>query len=95
LEKKNIELEIILRDPALAIEADINLIDQVMINLLVNAIEAVKDKRGTAHHPICRGKSNNKTLVKVMDNGLGMPPELLDKIFIPSLVPAKPAAVLG
>jgi hypothetical protein len=28
LEKKNIELEIILRDPALAIEADINLIDR-------------------------------------------------------------------
>jgi two-component system nitrogen regulation sensor histidine kinase NtrY len=44
LEKKNIELEIIMRDPALAIEADINLIDQVMINLLINAIEAVKDK---------------------------------------------------
>src|ERR1700743_459721 len=40
LEKKNIELEIILRDPTLAIEADINLIEQVLINLVVNAIEA-------------------------------------------------------
>ncbi|XHR97897.1 PAS domain-containing sensor histidine kinase [Mucilaginibacter sp. UC70_90] len=50
LEKKKIELEIILRDPTLAIEADINLIEQVMINLLVNAIEAVKDRENTAHH---------------------------------------------
>jgi two-component system nitrogen regulation sensor histidine kinase NtrY len=38
LEKKHIELEIILRDPTLAIEADINLVEQVMINLLVNAL---------------------------------------------------------
>jgi two-component system nitrogen regulation sensor histidine kinase NtrY len=44
LEKKHIELEIILRDPTLAIEADINLVEQVLINLLVNGIEAVKDR---------------------------------------------------
>jgi len=83
LEKKHIELEIILRDPALAIEADLNLIEQVLINLLVNAIEAVKDRE----HPLLTLSAevlgNGKTLVKVADNGLGMPTELLDKIFIP------------
>jgi two-component system nitrogen regulation sensor histidine kinase NtrY len=95
LEKKNIELEIILRDPALAIEADINLIDQVMINLLVNAIEAVKDKPEPRITLSAEAKGNGKVLVKIMDNGLGMPPELLDKIFIPFFSTRKTGSGIG
>jgi two-component system nitrogen regulation sensor histidine kinase NtrY len=95
LEKKNIELEIILRDPALSIEADINLIDQVMINLLVNAIEAVKDKEQPRITLSAEMQSNSKTLVKVIDNGLGMPPELLDKIFIPFFSTRKTGSGIG
>src|SRR6476646_2958005 len=44
LVQKNIELEIILKDPDLTVQADPNLVEQVLINLLVNAMEAVKDK---------------------------------------------------
>jgi len=94
LEKKNIELEIILRDPALGIEADINLLDQVMINLLVNAIEAVKD-REEPRITLSAEVQNNRTLVKVTDNGLGMPPELLDKIFIPFFSTRKTGSGIG
>jgi len=94
LEKKKIELEIILRDPTLAIEADINLIEQVLINLVVNAIEAVKDRE--APNIILSAEiQNNKTLVKVTDNGLGMPPELLDKIFIPFFSTRKTGSGIG
>ncbi|WP_345209529.1 HAMP domain-containing sensor histidine kinase [Mucilaginibacter gynuensis] len=94
LDKKRIELDIILRDPALAIEADINLVEQVLINLLVNAIEAVKDRE----HPqitLSAEIQKNKTLVKVSDNGLGMPPELLDKIFIPFFSTRKTGSGIG
>ncbi|WP_461451867.1 sensor histidine kinase [Mucilaginibacter sp.] len=94
LEKKNIELEIILRDPTLAIEADINLIEQVLINLVVNAIEAVKD-REDPRITLSAELQNNKTLVKVSDNGLGMPPELLDKIFIPFFSTRKTGSGIG
>src|SRR4030095_3583253 len=44
LEQKNIDVETILKDPDLSLEADTNLLEQVLINLLVNAIEAVKEK---------------------------------------------------
>jgi nitrogen fixation/metabolism regulation signal transduction histidine kinase len=94
LEKKNIELEIILRDPTLAIEADINLIEQVLINLVVNAIEAVKD-REEPNIILSAEIQNNKTLVKVTDNGLGIPPELLDKIFIPFFSTRKTGSGIG
>jgi two-component system nitrogen regulation sensor histidine kinase NtrY len=95
LEKKHIELEIILRDPTLAIEADLNLIEQVMINLLVNAIEAVKDRENPTLTLSAEVLGNNKTLVKVSDNGLGMPPELLDKIFIPFFSTRKSGSGIG
>ena len=61
LEQKNIELEIILKDPDLVIEADTNLLEQVLINLVVNAIEAVKDKPEPKDrtYSLCRQQSQN------------------------------------
>jgi two-component system nitrogen regulation sensor histidine kinase NtrY len=95
LEKKNIELEIIMRDPTLAVEADINLLEQVMINLLVNAIEAVKDREEPRITLSAEVQNNSKTLIKITDNGLGMPPELLDKIFIPFFSTKKTGSGIG
>jgi two-component system, NtrC family, nitrogen regulation sensor histidine kinase NtrY len=94
-EKKHIELEIILRDPTIAVEADTNLIEQVMINLLVNAVEAVKDKDHPRIVLSAEAQSNGKTLVKVTDNGMGMPPEMLDKIFIPFFSTRKSGSGIG
>ncbi|MDB5153742.1 MAG: hypothetical protein JWR54_2493 [Mucilaginibacter sp.] len=95
LEKKHIELEIVLRDPALAIEADINLLEQVMINLMVNAIDAVKDKEHPRISLSAEMKANNRVIVKVADNGSGMPTELLDKIFIPFFSTRKTGSGIG
>lgn len=94
LEKKNIELEIILRDPMLTIDADINLIEQVLINLLVNAIEAVKDKE-EPRITLSAEVTGTKTQVKVSDNGSGMPPEIVEKIFIPFFSTRKTGSGIG
>ncbi|MCC8409371.1 HAMP domain-containing histidine kinase [Mucilaginibacter sp. UR6-1] len=95
LEKKNIELDIILRDLSLAIEVDINLIEQVLINLLVNAIEAVKDQKEPVITLSAETTANNKIILKIADNGIGMPPELLDKIFIPFFSTRKTGSGIG
>ncbi|MES2277643.1 MAG: HAMP domain-containing sensor histidine kinase [Bacteroidota bacterium] len=95
LEKKHIELEIILRDPTLAIEADINLVEQVLINLLVNGIEAVKDRESPRIILSAEIQANQKTIVKISDNGVGMPTELLDKIFIPFFSTRKTGSGIG
>src|SRR3569833_2422004 len=95
MEKKHIELEIVLRDPALAIEADVNLVEQVLINLVVNAIEAVKDRETPRITLSAEIQPNNRTIVRVADNGLGMPPELLDKIFIPFFSTRKTGSGIG
>ncbi len=95
LQQKNIEMEIIMKDPDLLIEADTNLIEQVLINIIVNAIEAVKDR---LHPKIVMSASvthNNKVLIKIADNGTGMSEELLDKIFIPFFSTKKNGSGIG
>jgi two-component system nitrogen regulation sensor histidine kinase NtrY len=95
LEQLNIELEIILKEPGITIEADVNLVDQVLINLLVNAMDAVRD-RGQPKIILSASKGpNNRTLLKVADNGVGMPEEIMDKIFIPFFSTKKSGSGIG
>ncbi len=94
LEQKNIDLEIILRETDLAFEADPSLMEQVLINLIVNAIEAVKEQE----HPriiLSAETAGKKVILKVADNGVGMPEELIDKIFIPFFSTKKSGSGIG
>jgi two-component system, NtrC family, nitrogen regulation sensor histidine kinase NtrY len=95
LKQKNIELEIILKDPNLMLDADINLIEQVVINLLVNAIEAVKDASKPRISLSADRTENDKIIVKVADNGTGMSKEILDKIFVPFFSTKKTGSGIG
>jgi nitrogen fixation/metabolism regulation signal transduction histidine kinase len=93
-EQKHIDVEIILKEPAIFIHADPSLIEQVLINLLVNAIDAVKN---IAHPQIIlsAGIANNKTIIRVSDNGAGMSPEVIDKIFVPFFSTKKTGSGIG
>jgi two-component system, NtrC family, nitrogen regulation sensor histidine kinase NtrY len=95
LEAKNIELEIILKNPELQLDVDTNLIEQALINLLVNAIEAVKEVENAKIQLSAYISSNNKTILKVADNGSGMSEEVLDKIFIPFFSTRKSGSGIG
>ncbi|WP_317899367.1 sensor histidine kinase [Aurantibacillus circumpalustris] len=94
LEKKKIELEVILRDPFLFFEVDPALIEQVLINLVLNAIDAVRDI-GNPKIILATESFNGKVILKVADNGGGIKPELLDKIFIPFFSTKKTGSGIG
>lgn len=95
LQQKNIDIDVILKDPELVIEADVNLMEQVMINLLVNAMEAVKDQ-GQPHIVLSAYKAaNQKVTIKIADNGSGIPADVLDKIFIPFFSTKKSGSGIG
>ena len=95
LQQKHIELEIILKDPELTVEADPNLVEQVLINLLVNAMEAVKDKTNARIVLSAFASMGNKIVLKIADNGAGMSPEIVDKIFIPFFSTKKSGSGIG
>jgi two-component system, NtrC family, nitrogen regulation sensor histidine kinase NtrY len=94
-EQKGIELEIILRDPAMTMQADPSLLEQVLINLIVNAIEAVKDITEPKIILSADQDLNKKITLRVADNGHGMPTEVLDKIFIPFFSTKKHGSGIG
>ena len=96
LQQKNVELDIILQNPDLSYELDATLIEQVLINLLVNAIEAVKDKPNPKIQLAAfSAAGSSKINIKVADNGCGIPASLMDRIFIPFFTTRKNGSGIG
>jgi two-component system, NtrC family, nitrogen regulation sensor histidine kinase NtrY len=95
LEEKDIELEIILKNPDLQLEVDTNLVEQALINLLVNAIEAVKEVKNAKIQLSAFISPNHKTILKIADNGSGISEDVLDKIFIPFFSTRKSGSGIG
>ncbi|WP_462264999.1 sensor histidine kinase [Mucilaginibacter sp.] len=94
LEKKHIELDIILRDPTICIAADTSWMEQLLINLLLNAIEAVKDG-AEPMISLSAEAADSKVVVKVNDNGTGIPEDLIDQVFIPFFSTRKNGSGIG
>ncbi|MEP6747783.1 MAG: HAMP domain-containing sensor histidine kinase [Bacteroidota bacterium] len=95
LDQKNIQLDIVLKEPNLSVQADTSLVEQVLINLLVNAIEAVKDNPEPKIILSADALQNNKVQLKITDNGAGMTEEVMEKIFIPFFSTKKSGSGIG
>lgn len=94
LEQKGIALEIILKNTNLTLVADGHLLEQVLINLVLNAIEAVKDEPEPLI-TLSASSEGPRTEIRVADNGTGMPEEILDKIFVPFFSTRKKGSGIG
>lgn len=83
LKNNQIELssEIIPED--LDLYADEELIEQVLINLIKNSIHALEGKSGAKIRVRAFVNKRGRVSIQVMDNGPGILPDVLDKIFIP------------
>jgi signal transduction histidine kinase len=95
LQQKHIALEIVLKDTDLTLEMDPSLVEQVMINLIVNAMEAVKDRPEPRIVLTAYLATTKKIVIKVADNGTGISEEVLDKIFIPFFSTKKSGSGIG
>ena len=80
---------------SLKINADENQIQQVLINLVKNAVEAVAEN-GQGNVRIKAGiDKNNRIFIEVIDNGPGIIPEAIDQIFIPFYTTKKKGSGIG
>ena len=93
--QKNIELEIVLQPSDLKIFVDVSLVEQVLINLLLNAIDAVKDKEEPRIELSGMIAENDRPLLIITDNGIGIEEDILDKIFIPFFTTRKNGSGIG
>ncbi len=93
--QKNIKTSIILKEPLLSHELDVDLIEQVLINLILNAIEAVKNRPDPKIVLSAYTDHEKRLVIKLADNGPGIPEEILDKIFVPFFSTKKNGSGIG
>ena len=77
------DLSVSMADPDLEIFADQNLISQVLINLLKNALEANENNASGKIKISASAGVKNHPEICVSDNGPGIPEENIDEIFVP------------
>ncbi|HLN53994.1 MAG TPA: ATP-binding protein [Lentimicrobium sp.] len=82
-EQMKIETEIIMKEPLMELNVDKSLIEQVLINLILNAADAVKESPDPKIVISSFTDNDDHPIIKVADNGSGIPEDILDKIFIP------------
>jgi len=94
LNQKHLELKFVNKDPKLELNIDVHLIEQVLINLILNARDACDD-RPNSKVAISAEKLRESIAIKVFDNGKGIPAEILDNIFVPFFSTKKTGSGIG
>jgi signal transduction histidine kinase len=79
------DLECVIRvDPAsLEITADPELLEQVLINLTLNAMQALEGQADARIELRAHIDRRSRPVLQVKDNGPGIPPDVQEKIFVP------------
>lgn len=80
-EDKRIRYEFSIETDDLSIEADEKLLVQVLVNLIQNAQHAISDKG--IIQIIASGSAEEKNLIRIIDNGMGIKAEDIKNIFVP------------
>jgi signal transduction histidine kinase len=96
MQENNIEFQITAEKSLKEIIADKKLLNQVMINLINNSIDAVMEKEQERQIIIHMLKNlQNNTIISVINNGPLIQPELLEKIFVPFFTTKKNGSGIG
>ena len=83
IEAKKIDINFKTSGTRLELDIDTHLIEQVLINLLLNAVDAVKGREDPKIKVEASMNSNRDIVIKVFDNGSGIPEDILENIFVP------------
>ena len=94
LDKHKIAFEVFSEGLELSIYADKDMILQVLINLIVNAKDAL-DRKTNKKIRMTGFRLGEKTFIQVSDNGSGIDQESIDKVFIPFFTTKKKGSGIG
>jgi len=83
IKHENIELGIFVKPETLELVTDPELLEQVLLNLLMNAIQAVDAQPNAKIALIAKIDARGFPMIQVRDNGPGIPETNREKIFIP------------
>ncbi len=95
IDQQGITCETRVFPPDMMITADPDLVDQVVINLILNAMDAVKEAEDPKISILASLNSNNRVVIDFKDNGSGIKPDIMDKIFMPFFTSKKHGSGIG
>ncbi|WP_400193983.1 sensor histidine kinase [Hymenobacter sp. B81] len=95
LREKAVALEQVLPDPTLTLRADRVLLEQVLINLVLNAVDAVAGQPAPVITLTAAAGSPGRISLSVADNGAGMEAEVIEQVFVPFFTTKKNGSGIG
>lgn len=95
INKSGINIEIQVEPEDLQVSADEELIEQVLINLVKNSIHALENKPDGIIILKTFFNKRGRPTMQVIDNGPGILPDVLDKVFIPFFTTKQKGSGIG
>jgi signal transduction histidine kinase/ActR/RegA family two-component response regulator len=83
LRKSDVNITLNLADDLPDIEGNLQSIEQILLNITINAIHAVNHKRGEIEIKTGLRIKDGMVYIRITDNGRGISPAIADKIFLP------------
>jgi len=93
--KKNISFDYSIYPKSLELAADEDLVQQVVINLLRNAVQGAELQEKPVIELKAFVNERGRVIIQVVDNGSGIQEESMDKIFIPFYTTKKEGSGIG
>jgi C4-dicarboxylate-specific signal transduction histidine kinase len=82
-------------DPVIQAQGDPALLQQIMVNLVINAAHAVEAREAPGRVTVRVGKENGQVLIDVEDEGTGIAPADLPRVFEPFFTTKRPGHGMG
>src|SRR5437588_148720 len=95
LRRNNVEMDFRLQPDLPGVIADANQLIQVFLNLVTNAEQAIREVRDSGRLQIRPGLSGNRISLTFQDDGVGIRPEALPRIFDPFYTTKRPGGGTG
>ena len=83
LRSSSVEIDIQLEENLPDIEGNLQSIEQIILNIIVNAIQAIDHDRGRIEITTGYLNQDGKVYIRITDNGRGISKAISDKIFLP------------
>ncbi|HTE31230.1 MAG TPA: ATP-binding protein, partial [Chryseolinea sp.] len=94
LKKTSVNFSYTCSSEYLTIQADLEMIEQVLINLLKNAIEALAETENPTLQLI-GSYDENSVMIEIIDNGPGIIAEAVERIFVPFYTTKRTGSGIG
>ena len=96
LRERDVELTLTVTPESLEISVDPELLDQVLLNLVRNSLEALRDRGGAGRIAVTAYRDvDSRVVIAVADDGPGVPQNLRQKVFVPFFTTKRQGSGVG